>query len=218
MLVYPLKPSLERNRLPESLDQIFSRFVPQGAVAYCVKIYSYFEFELKIKKGRKTKLGDFRYDPRKKKQTITVNNDLNQFHFLITYLHEVAHLVTYKDHGRSVQPHGPEWKNNFKKVLKPVLNESIFPKDVLAALKSHLQSVKATSCSDPLLYQTLKRYNEDDGSILLKELSPGGYFELDGKQYQKIEKRRTRSTCIEIKSGRKYLVSEIAAVIPIEID
>ena len=204
--------------MQESLEEIFSRFVPLEAVSYCVKIYNYFEFELKIKKGRKTKLGDFRYDPQRRKQTITVNNDLNPFHFLITYLHEVAHLVTYKDHGRSVQPHGIEWKQNFKRVLKPVLNERIFPSDVLSALKQHLESVKATSCSDPLLYQTLKRYNEDDGSVLLKELAAGSHFELDGKQYQKLEKRRTRSTCIELKSGRKYLVSEIAAVRPLTPD
>jgi len=198
--------------LAASITEVFQKFVPTNAVEYCVKIFNYFEFEFKIKKGRKTKLGDFRYDPRLKKQTITVNNDLNPYHFLITYLHEVAHLVTYKDHGRSVQPHGTEWKTNFKRVLKPVMNAEIFPSDVLGALNKHLSSVKATSCSDPILYQVLQQYNSGESFTLLKDIQPGEIFDFNGKQYRKIEKRRTRSLCEELHSRKKYLISEIATI------
>ncbi len=194
-------------------QEVFERFVPSEAVAYCDKIYNHFSFELKIKKSRQSKFGDFRFDPSRKKQTITINNDLNAYHFLITYLHEVAHLLTYQKHGHRVQPHGQEWKSNFKKVLKPTMNSKVFPQDLLAALNKHLASPKATSCSDPALYQALKRYDlNSEDELLLKAVVPGETFEFNGQLYRKIEKRRTRSVCEQIATKKKYLISEIASV------
>ncbi|MDW3191595.1 MAG: SprT-like domain-containing protein [Cytophagales bacterium] len=193
--------------------QVFQRFVPSPAVDYCDQLYNQLNFEFKIKKSRKTKMGDFRLDHRTGHQTITINNDLNPYSFLITYLHEVAHLLTFEQYGRKVAPHGQEWKNMFKKTLQPVLNEQNFPPDILQALTQHFASPKATSCSDPALYQILRKYDEDKGEILLKEVPIGGLFEFNGKTYQKLEVRRTRAICQELKSKRKYLIALIAGVV-----
>ena len=197
---------------PNTSKEVFDKFVPLAAAEYCDEIYRYFGFEFQVKKSRTTKFGDYRFDPSKGKHVITINNDLNPFHFLITYLHEVAHLITYKEHGSAVTPHGQEWKSNFKRTLRPVLNEQNFPQDVLIALKKHLNQPKATSCSDPLLYGVLKNYDKEEGKILLKDLRPQDRFTFNGKTYRKISKRRTRSVCEEISSKRKYLIPEIASV------
>lgn len=186
--------------------------MPLKAAEYCAKLYEYLGFEFKIKKARQTKLGDFRYDGRTGKQTITINNDLNPFAFLITYLHEVAHMVTYQEYGHKVNPHGSEWKNNFKRVAKPVLTEEIFPAEILHSLKSYLKNPKAASCSDPVLYQVLKSYNKSNDTIFLKSLTEGDLFIFNSKTYRYLNKKRTRIVCLETSSKRKYLINQLAEV------
>ena len=181
-------------------------------MAYCVRLYTYFGFEFKIKKSRQTKLGDYRYSPQTKKHTITINNDLNPYAFLVTYLHEVAHLVTFDDHGRRAAPHGLEWKQNFKKVAQPVLHGEVFPQPVLIALTNYFKNPKAASCSDPVLYNILRQFDGPSELIALSQVGNGEVFDFQGKHYLKLEKKRTRSVCQEVKTKRKYLISEIARV------
>ena len=75
---------------------IFKRFVPLEAANYCLALYQQYGFEFKIKKSRRTKFGDYQFEPAQQKLIITINNDLNHYAFLITYLHEVAHLITFE--------------------------------------------------------------------------------------------------------------------------
>ena len=197
---------------PNSHQQVFERFVPAKAVAYCSKLYDYFGFEFKIKKSRQTKLGDYRFERASGKHTITINNDLNPYAFLVTYIHEVAHLVTFKEHGRKVNPHGAEWKESFKKAMEPVLNAEVFPPNVLLALKNYFKNPKASSCSDPVLYNVLRQFDPPGNTIPLSKISIGQTFIFNGKTYVKLEKKRTRSVCQEMETKRKYLISEIASV------
>jgi SprT protein len=199
-----------------STKAVFERFVPEAAVSYCEKLWDYFGFEFKIKKSRQTKLGDYRYDPRSKKSTITINNDLNQYSFLVTYLHEVAHLYTFEKHGRKAAPHGKEWKMSFKKIAEQVLNERVFPSEILLALQNYFKDPKAASCSDPVLYNILRKYDGSSDFIPLSKVAVGSSFEFNGKSYRKLEKKRTRSVCLALESGRKYLISEIAQVKELE--
>lgn len=192
--------------------KLFERFVPATAAPYCARLYEHFGFEFKIKKARKTKLGDFRYDPRIKKHTITINNDLNPYAFLITYIHEVAHLVTFEEFGNKVNPHGKEWKKSFKQVAKPILSEDVFPAPILLSLKNYLKNPKAASCSDPILFQVLKQFDEENGMILLKQLKSGDRFTFHDKEYLYLEKKRTRILCELIGTKRKYLINQLAEV------
>jgi len=192
--------------------EVFRKFVPTESVEYCVKLYERLGFEFKIKKARQTKLGDYRFNPKSNRHTITINNDLNPYAFLVTYLHEVGHLIAFKTYGRAIQPHGREWKKSFKDVSEPMLTSAIFPKEVLTALKKYFKNPKASSCSDPALYQILKQFDEPSSKILLKDISNGETFMFNNKQYRKIEKKRTRSICQELISKRKYLISDLAEV------
>lgn len=190
---------------------IFEKFVPEGAVDYCLYLWEDNNFKLLIKNKRKTKLGDYRYGPKAKTHTISVNNNLNPYAFLITYLHEVAHLKTFEKYSRKVRPHGPEWKATFKNTLQPVLNDRVLPRNVLIALTHHLKKVKAASCSDPALMQALGGYDKIK-PLYLSDLKTGDKFKLGNKAFIKNELRRTRFVCTEVKSGKKYLVSKAAAV------
>jgi SprT protein len=200
----------------ERHTHVFERFVPKKAVAYCSKLYDYFGFEFKIKKSRQTKLGDYRYNRRSDKHTITINNDLNPYAFLVTYVHEVAHLVTFKEHGRKASPHGNEWKVNFTKAMQPILTEDVFPPKVLLALQNYFKNPKASSCSDPILYNVLRQFDPPDNLVPLSKMSMGSIFSFNGKTFKKLEKKRTRSVCLEIETNKKYLISEIAAVQPLD--
>ncbi|WP_436517367.1 SprT-like domain-containing protein [Ekhidna sp. To15] len=193
-------------------EEVFQKFVPVSSVDYCVKLYQRLGFEFKIKKARQTKLGDYRFNPKSNRHTITVNNDLNPYAFLVTYLHEVGHLVAFKKYGRRIQPHGKEWKQCFKEVSEPMLTNLVFHSSVLDALKRYFKNPKASSCSDPVLYQILKRFDEPSSKILLKDIKIGKAFIFNNKTYVKLEKKRTRSVCQEVTSGRKYLISDLAEV------
>ena len=193
---------------------VFERFVPPSAAGYCHELYEQFGFEFKIKKARLTKLGDYRYDPRTRHHVITINNDLNEYAFLVTYLHEIAHLVTFDEYGRKVSPHGHEWKTNFRKVSSPILTVDVFPENVLMSLQRYLKNPRAASCSDPILFQVLRSFDQPNGKVLLKGLEPGSLFEFQGNIYRYEEKRRTRMVCTRVATGRKYLIPQLAEVKP----
>lgn len=192
--------------------EVFQKFVPPAAAEYCNTIYETQQFEFKIKKARLTKLGDFRYNPKTQKHTITINNNLNPYNFLVTYLHEIAHLHAFRDYGQTIMPHGEEWKEVFKEVSKPTLKTDVFPKEVLTTLNNYFKNPKASSCSDPVLYQVLRKYDNQDGTVFLKSLKNGQKFEFNNRAFIKLETKRTRSLCKEMKSGRKYMISELAQV------
>ncbi|MEQ9403658.1 MAG: SprT-like domain-containing protein [Cyclobacteriaceae bacterium] len=191
--------------------EVFEKFVPPEAVSYCNKLYERLEFEFKVKKARQTKLGDYRFDPYSEKHTITINNDLNAYSFLVTYLHEVAHLIAFKRFGNRVQPHGREWKQSFREVAEPMLSDKVFDPRVLNALKRYFNNPKASSCSDPVLYNLLKQFDGKDVPQL-KDIAIGEVFIFNKRTFRKLEKKRTRSICLELKTNRKYTIAEIAEV------
>lgn len=200
---------------------IFFRYFPAASVDYCFDLWHKHQFYFKIPQKRATKLGDYRYDPRTKLHTITVNADLNAFSFLVTYLHEVAHLLVQKKYGSKVDPHGIEWKNEFVSVAKPMLNTQVFPSVVLTALKQYFQNPKASSCSDHNLQRALQWFDDnstsDDSPSMpyLSDLQVGKRFRFRDRDFIKEETRRTRILCKEIASGKKYLISALAKVQPV---
>ena len=194
-------------------EEVFKQFVPEVAVAYCNKLYEKLGFEFKIKKARQTKLGDYRFDPKTEKHIISVNNDLNPYTFLITYLHEVAHFITFEKFGNKVLPHGKEWKQCFKEVANPLLTEDVFDVLVLRALIGYFKNPTASSCSDPVLYQILRNFNATSEKVLLKELRYGDIFIFNKRMFKKLDKRRTRIICQEVVAHREYLISELAEVL-----
>lgn len=191
---------------------LFEKHLPAQAVEYCYSLFSELGFNFKVTRKRQSKYGDYRYDPVSKTHTISVNHDLNPYAFLVTYIHEVAHLTTFEVHKRNVMPHGSEWKMEFKKLMLPMLREDIFPMDILSPLARHMKNPKATSTSDKALFIALRKHDKNNGGMLLKEVETGAKFLFNKKVYRKLEVRRTRSLCELTSNQKKYLISETAPV------
>lgn len=201
----------------EKVLEGFKKFVPEGFEHLVVDLFLASPVKFKIVPPRRTKLGDFRIGIGMEKPQITVNGDLNPYSFLITTLHEFAHLHTYQQHGNRVNPHGEEWKANFRKLLIPVIESGKLPKDVEIALVNSLVSVKASSCTDHNLSRVLKNYDATkEGTEILERLPKNTIFALNGREFIKGDLRRKRYLCKEVISDRMFLINSLAEVYPIE--
>ncbi|MCH7413044.1 SprT-like domain-containing protein [Belliella sp. R4-6] len=196
--------------------QAFRKHVPEDAVKYCFDLWKEMPFNFYITNSRNSKLGDFRYRSDKKVQTITINYDLNPYQFLITYLHEVAHYRAFSKFGGYIKPHGKEWKSSFQKLMEPVLNPKVFPIEIYIHLKRHMANPKASSTRDYFLMIELRKFDKDkkeENLKLLQHLNRGTVFEIKGRVFEKIETKRTRVLCLELKTGKKYLILGHAEVL-----
>ena len=187
--------------------------VPLHGVEYCYGLWERNPFKLRITKSRKSKLGDYRFDRALQTHQISVNGDLNPYAFLITYVHEVAHLLVKVNNRRPLPPHGVVWKNTFKEVFEPLLNEYVFPEKVLHPLLKYMKNPKASSYADQNLMMALRNYDLNKiNQLVLGDLEIGAVFKINNRVFKKEATKRTRVLCQEVKSSRKYLIPKIAEV------
>ena len=200
----------------KKIDSFFDHFPPKVA-EYCFQLWHDYSFDFIVSKSRDSKLGDYRYSPTKGHQ-VTVNHNLNPYAFLVTYIHEVAHLTTYLAHKNKVQPHGQEWKNEFYTLFEPILDEDLLPAELVKVLNAYLKNPAASSNGYQPLVDVLKSFDaEPPAGTPLVELAEGAHFALKNLRFIKGKLRRTRYICKELNSGRNYLVAKHAYVLPIEI-
>lgn len=190
--------------------ETLSKYIPKNAVALVEEVLTNHPVEIKIVNNRITKHGDFKKSKNGKLQ-ITINNSLNEYQFLLTLIHEIAHLVTYKVHKR-VKPHGVEWKMNFQHLMLPFLQPAIYPQELLPYLANYLKKPKASTGSDVNLTLALKQYDEMSGKNFIFELPLGSIFTFNNRSFKKGNKRRTRFECVELSSNKNYLFNQNAEV------
>jgi len=199
-----------------NLESALKPFLPEGSLELvCEKLREY-PHHLIITPPRSTKLGDFTADPKGRNHTLTVNGNLNQYAFLITLMHELAHLITYLNHRDKVKPHGYEWKSDFKKTLGPFLRRHVFPEDVALAVQNYLTNPGAATCSDIHLSKVLARYdkNSHPSVKLLDDLPKNARFAYgkDRRIFVKGDRIRTRYRCVEEKTKHEYLFSPLVKI------
>tara|TARA_R110002073_G_scaffold72537_1_gene177665 strand:- start:699418 stop:700011 length:594 start_codon:yes stop_codon:yes gene_type:complete len=192
------------------MNTIIAKYVPENAIELVAGLLKQYPCTLKIVNGRKTKHGDFRQLPSGKYQ-ITINNDLNQYRFLLTLVHELAHLVTHKHKGK-VKPHGVEWRQHFQHLMLPCVNPRIYPKEVLPFLAHYLIKPKASTDADVNLSLVLKQYDERNGKSFIFEVPLESKFVYNKRVFLKGAKRRTRYGCVEVSTGKTYLFHQNAEV------
>jgi SprT protein len=187
-------------------------FIPFEAQPMVKAILAHDKLIVKVKNERKTKHGDYRQLPNGIHQ-ITVNSNLNQYRFLITLIHEIAHFEAYNTFGRFIKPHGKEWKQTFQHLMLPFLRPQIFPIELLPLLAAHFKNPKASSDTDTQLALALKQFNETNNQTYVFEVSLGQVFKIhNGRVFKKGSKRRKRFECLEIKTGKLYLFNPNAEV------
>lgn len=173
-----------------------------------------YKIHLTVTKHRKTILGDYRHRTGFSNHRISVNGNLNHYSFLITLLHEIAHLLNFEQFGNKVNAHGREWKIIYGGLLKQFLEQKIFPADIENELLYSLKNPAASSCAEDGLVRVLRKYDiNNNGFKLVEEITLNGLFKLeDGKIYRREEKQRKRYRCIDIKTGKVYLFSPVFEV------
>jgi SprT protein len=198
--------------MQQGILSLLQNRVPNSALAYCNQLWAQAPFHFKLRKSRQTKVGDFTCRQGQTPQ-ITVNEDLHPYQFLITYVHEVAHLHVHRQWGHKAEAHGTEWKTEFQVLMAPILNEEIFPPTLLNGLREHLADPMASTYSDPVITRLLRSYDPRASQvILLSDIPEGSVFALNGRWFRKGKIRRTRVLCKEVHSKRNYLVPVDAPV------
>ena len=193
-------------------SEVLKKYLPEQAVPQIAEWIVQFDFKLKIKKERSTRLGDYTSPRNGLNHLITVNHNLNKYAFLITLVHEIAHLVTYNQHKNTVAPHGIEWKQNFKQLIQPFMSTDIFPLEVFAALRQYMQNPAASSCSDVRLLRTLKLHDNNQ-AVFIEHLPPNTMFLYNGSRlFRKGEKIKKRFKCTEVNTGQTYLFNPLVEV------
>ncbi len=194
--------------------QVLSKYLPEGSVEVIADWILKYNFDLKITKERATKLGDFRSGIKGQRPLITINHSLNKYNFLITLVHEIAHLTAFENNKKRIKPHGAEWKKDYKKLMNPFIRADIFPPDVLNALNSYMVDPAASSCTDENLLRILKKFDKKKEFIFLEELPANAVFKTYTDRYFiKGEKLRKRFRCKELHTRRFYLFNPLAEVI-----
>ena len=198
----------------EAPIQHLQNYLPTGTYNAVLNYLQQFRVHLTIAKERKTILGDYRHRTHFSNHRISVNGNLHMYSFLITLLHELAHLLTFEQFGRAVQAHGREWKMIYSQLLDQFLKNKIFPSDIERELLRSLKNPAASSCAEDGLLRVLRKYDaKEDHHRLLEELSFHSIFRIaDGRVFQKGEKLRKRYKCKEVKTGKEYLFSPVYEV------
>lgn len=189
-------------------------YLPDGTFEQVMAYIVEYKVHLTLTRERQSILGDYRHPDRKGGHRISVNGTLNKYAFLITLLHEIAHLVTFIHFGNRVASHGKEWKAEFSKILKQFVGKGFLPADVEEAVRQSIQNPAASSCADDNLMRTLKRYDKrKENHFFVEQIPLHQLFRTkDGRIFKKGEKIRKRYRCEEVATSRIYLFSPIYEV------
>jgi SprT protein len=194
------------------MSDVLLKYLPEHAVEICFELIKTNHVHLKIVNERVTRHGDYRKHPDGFHQ-ITVNSSLNKYRFLITLVHEIAHLVAFEKYGRNIKSHGDEWKLTFQRMMIPFIRPEIFPNQLLPLLARHFKNPKASSDTDANLSLALKQFDPVNDKNYIFEIPYGSIFRIhNGKIFKKIAIRVKRYECLEISSGRLYLFNPNAEV------
>jgi SprT protein len=196
----------------EEYKTILQKYIPEAAIDQIYQWLQEYHIHLKISRKRSSKLGDYRSPHKGKGHQITVNHDLNPYAFLITLVHEIAHMLVWEKYRNRVRAHGKEWKETYRELMVPFFKMDIFPEDVESAITNYLSKSYASSGSDLNLSRTLQKYDADQG-LTLENIPEGSIFSLpNGMAFKKGTLNRKRYRCTRMDNNKVYLVNALVRV------
>jgi hypothetical protein len=202
----------KRYNLRESLMP----FIPEKSLDEVIILLQKYPIHLGLMAPRSGIFGDYRA-PQKigDYHKITINGDLNKFAFLITFLHEYAHLLVFVTHGPRAQAHGNEWKTRFRQLFHQFIQLEIFPDDIRLALKNYMIKVPASTSNDPQLMRVLERYTtrkRPENETTVEQLPSKARFKYNDELFEKGERLRKNFTCTRLSDGTKFRFSPVAKI------
>lgn len=199
-------------------EERLQHYLPEGTAEFVLPLLIEHKVKLVLTKERISKLGDYRHPHAQKGHTITLNVTLGKYQFLVTLVHELAHLLVWEKYQNKVAPHGHEWKACFGQLLVELSKIETLPLIFKQALLKSAKNPGASSASDKFLYPVLRtlepRDDEELNEVLLSDLEPGNAFLFKEIEYLYLEKRRTRIVS-KRKDGKLFLINRFASVIKI---
>jgi len=192
-----------------------AHYLPDGTLDAVMAYLHKYKVHLTVARERKSILGDYRHRTHYENHRISVNGNLNKFSFLVTLIHEIAHLLTYEQYQNKVAAHGTEWKQLYGSLLQQFLQNKIFPSDVERELIATIRNPAASSCAEDGLVRVMRKYDDKDSpQRLVEEIPLHGLFRTtDGRVFKKGEKLRKRFKCVEVSTGKVYLFSPVFEVL-----
>lgn len=189
-------------------------FLPDGSYEAVMEYLLHYKVHLTITRERKSVLGDYRFAVNGKNHRISINGNLNKYAFLITLLHELAHLIAFIKFGNGIVSHGAEWKATYGEILNRFVQLKVFPQDVEQEIKISMRNPAAGSCAEDGLLRVLRNHdNNKKGEKMVEEIEMGRLFKTeDGRVFKRGDQLRKRIRCQEIKTGRIYLFSPVYEV------
>ncbi|MDB5199048.1 MAG: hypothetical protein JWO92_1011 [Chitinophagaceae bacterium] len=199
----------------ESPLSALNSFLPEGSFEEVAHYLHQYKVHLTIARERKSILGNYRNKHFDKAHRISVNGNLNKYSFLITLLHELAHLLAHEKYGHRIQAHGKQWKEEYGKILGEFIPKKIFPAEIEKLLMASLHNPAATTCAEPHLIRALKKYDvKKEGYFFVEELPVGSLFKIaSGAIFKKGERIRKRFKCVEVATKKVYLFSPVYEVV-----
>jgi SprT protein len=199
----------------KTYKEILSEYIPLNTISFVLEWLEKSNVQIRITKSRTSKLGDYRPPLNKKFHRISVNHNLNKYHFLITLVHEYAHLKNWEINKRNVKPHGVEWQKYFSELMQPFLEAEIFPADFKPIIIQYLKNPNASSLNTRLVLK-LREYDKVKDYLTLQDLPFNSFFRIyNGIVFEKLEKMQKRFKCRRIDNNRIYMVSPIIEVVPV---
>lgn len=196
-------------------DHPLKPFVPPQALNILVPMLEAYPLRFVIERTRRSKWGDYRPAVGGARHRISVNGSLNAYAFLLTAVHEYAHLLVHVRYpGKRLPAHGQEWKACFREALAPFQQANCFPDDISSVLAQHMRNPRASVTADIRLQEALMRYDRlPDGSALLRDLPEGSFFRgPDGRLFKRGRMLRKRILCHCMDDGRDYRVYALLQV------
>ncbi len=189
-------------------------YLPPGTAQAVIHYLETYHIHLTVTRKRNTLLGDYRHRTLVNNHRISVNGNLNPFAFLLTFIHELAHLLAFEQFGNRIRAHGKEWKKVYASLLKDFLEHKVFPGEIEREILSSLKNPAASSCAETGLMRVLRKYDNGPGHLfMVEEISAHAIFKTgEGRVFQKGEKLRKRFKCKELKTGQYYLFSPVHEV------
>ena len=192
-----------------------SAYLPDGAFEPVVQLIHQYKVHLTVTKARKSVLGDYRHAGLGANHKISVNGNLNKYEFLITLLHELAHLLCFEQYKNRVEAHGKEWKQIYSDLLAAFIRLGLFPQDIQKSLQKTLLNPAATANGETALLLVLRNYDavKKEGHAFVAHLQEGTLFEsFKGRVFRRGKKRRIRIECVEVATGHVYSFSALTEV------
>ncbi len=187
------------------MKNVLATYLPENSVDAVFELIKTYHIHFKIVNGRVTRHGDYRKNPDGSHQ-ITVNATLNKYRFLMTTIHEIAHLVAFQKYGRFIKPHGLEWKQTFRLLMLPFINPQVFPAEVVPFVANHFKNPSASSDTDAILSMQLKKFDAPTNKVFVDELPLGTIFKIEnGRVFKKGKLRVKLFECTDLKNNQVYL-------------